>query len=271
METELPGGIHYLTPLSEGGTGIVVGKTKSVAAISPVTNLGATLFADYATISWEWPQNVQMAEVRWRIGEEQDWDFTVLTRAEFQSKGVKIPFGAAPLIVEVSALIPVGTKHHPSPPASIEVQRALQVPVRYRVAGGSLGGRSRKVTFTAESPCSGVRVRMIASPGAIMPTKPASDLITVLETTLDLVPGIPAEHKVSIPKLPKPYWVRCFLVGGPGRSSTPRTRISRRIRWPPRPHAPSALRSSIRPACGSSAPGEVTSRAPSPPTTSGSS
>jgi hypothetical protein len=225
MEAELPGGIHYLTPLSEGGTGIVVGRTKSVAVISPVRNLAATLFADYATISWEWPQNVQLAEVRWRAGEEQDeeqdWDFILLTLAEFQSRGVRVPLGAEPLTVEVCALLPVGSKHHPSPPASIAVKRALQVPVHYRVVGGALGGRSRKVTFTADSPCSGVRVRMVASPGAIMPTKPASSLVTVLETTLDLVPGVPAEHKVSIPKLPKPYWVRCFIVGGPGRLIDP--------------------------------------------------
>jgi hypothetical protein len=221
METELPGGIHYLTPLSEGGTGIVVGRTKSVAVISPVRNLAATPFADYATISWEWPQNVGLAEVRWKTGAEEDWDFNVLTLAEFQSKGVKVPLGAQPLEVEVCALIPVGTKHHPSPPASIVVRRVLQVALRYRVSGGALGGRSRKVTFTAEGPCAGVRVRMVASPGAIMPTRPAASLITVLETTLDLVPGVPVEHKVSIPKLPRPYWVRCFIIGGPGRLIDP--------------------------------------------------
>ena len=221
METELAGGIHYLTPLSEGGTGIVVGRTKSVAVISPVRNLAATPFADYATISWEWPQNAQLAEVRWKAGEEQDWDFTVLTLAEFQSKGVTVPLGAEPLQVEVCALIPVGTQHHPSPPVSIVVQRALQVPVRYQVSGGMLGGRSRKVTFTADGPCAGVRVRMVASPGGIMPTKPASSLITVLETTLDLAPGVPVEHRVNIPKLPKPYWVRCFIIGGPGRLIDP--------------------------------------------------
>jgi hypothetical protein len=220
METDLPGGIHYLTPLSEGGTGIVIGKTRSVAVISPVRNLAFTSFADYATISWEWPENVQLAEVRWRAGEQEDWDFTVLTLAEFQSKGVKVPLGAGPCKVEVCALIPVGTRHHPSPSASIVVPRVLQAPIRYQVSGGALTGRSRKVTFSAESPCAGVRVRMIASEGGILPTKPTSGT-AVLETTLDLVPDVPVEHKVSIPKLRRPYWMRCFIIGGPGRLIDP--------------------------------------------------
>lgn len=221
METGLADGIHYLTPLSEGGTGIVVGRPQSIAMTSPVQNLAFTPFADYATISWEWPRNVQMAEVRWRGDEEQDWDFTVLTLAEYQSRGVKVPLGAKPVKVEVCTLIPVGTRHHASPPAAIEVPRVLEVSVRYQVSGGALTGRSRKVTFTVDAPCSGVHVQMVASPGGIMPTKPASNAITVLDTTLDLVPGVPAEHKVSIPKMAKPYWVRCFIVGGPGRLIDP--------------------------------------------------
>lgn len=220
MQTYLPGGIHFLTPLSEGGTGIVVGKARSVAVISPVRNLAYTSFADYATISWEWPENVQLAEVRWRIGDQRDWDFAVVTLAEFQFKGVRVPLGAEPCEVEVCALIPVGTKHHPSPSASVVVPRVLQAPIHYQVSGGALAGRSRKVTFTAESPCAGVRVRMIASEGGVLPTKPTSGT-TVLETTLDLMPGVPVEHKVSIPKLRKPYWVRCFIVGGPGRLIDP--------------------------------------------------
>jgi len=39
--------------------------------------------------------------------------------------------------------------------------------------------------------------------------------------TLDLAPGVPVEHKVNIPKLSKPYWVRCFIIGGPGRLIDP--------------------------------------------------
>jgi hypothetical protein len=77
------------------------------------------------------------------------------------------------------------------------------------------------VTFTADTPCAGVRVRMVASPGGIMPTRPVDGQITVLETSLDLAPGVPVEHRVTVPKLAKPYWVRCFIVGGPGRLIDP--------------------------------------------------
>jgi hypothetical protein len=60
---------------------------------------------------------------------------------------------------------------------------------------------------------------MIAVPGSVMPTKP-SEGVVVFETTLTLAPGIPAEQRAQIPKAintRKPFWMRCFITGGPGR------------------------------------------------------
>ena len=38
----------------------------------------------------------------------------------------------------------------------------------------------------------------------------------ILDTTLALSPGVPAEHQVTVPKpIKRPYWVRCFVVGRP--------------------------------------------------------
>ena len=47
-----------------------------------------------------------------------------------------------------------------------------------------------------------------------MPTR-AEGGVELLDTVLNLQPGVPAAHHVNIPKLVKrPYWVRCFVVGG---------------------------------------------------------
>jgi hypothetical protein len=62
---------------------------------------------------------------------------------------------------------------------------------------------------------------MIASPGPIMPTS-ADDKFVLLDESLELGPGKPAKHKVNIPKaISKPYWVRCFVVGGNARLLDP--------------------------------------------------
>jgi hypothetical protein len=100
------------------------------------------------------------------------------------------------------------------------VERVLKTPIRYRVSGAPFS-RAKKLTFTADAPCAGVLVRVIAASGSIMPTR-AGDGVTILETTLNLAPGVCAEHKAEVPKsFKKPYWVRCFLAGGPGRLIDP--------------------------------------------------
>ena len=66
FEAELAPGVHCLVPFSVGGAGIVVGKPATVAVTDPVRHLTVTPFADYATVSWEWPANAQLAEVSWR-------------------------------------------------------------------------------------------------------------------------------------------------------------------------------------------------------------
>jgi hypothetical protein len=227
LEVELPGGMHYLTPLSVGGTGVAVGLSRPVAIIDPVTNLNATPFADHATLAWHWPATVQLAEVSWRAQGDSDdnWESYVLSRAEYESKGgAQVPLGQRPVEIEVRAVITAGGRRHPSAPATISVSKVVKTPIRYRVSGGGpFGGRSRKVTFTADEPCAGAVVRMIAVPGVVIPTRP-SEGVVVLETTLSLTPRVPAEHKAELPKsIKKPYWVRCFLISGPGRLIDPPT------------------------------------------------
>lgn len=226
LEVVLPGGMHYLTPLSEGGTGVAVGRSKSVAVMETVTDIKATPFADHATIAWRWPDGVHLAEVSWAVqGDEDAGGYYRLSRAEYESRGgAQVKLGAQPVVVEVRALITSGGRQHPSPPASVTIAKVVKTPIRYRVSGGGpFGGRGRKVTFTADEPCSGTTVRMIAVPGLVIPTKP-SEGVVVFEATLTLAPGIAVEQKAEIPKAintRKPFWMRCFITSGPGRLLDP--------------------------------------------------
>jgi hypothetical protein len=224
LETELAGGIHCLTPLSAGGTGIAVGKSQTVAIIEPVTSLVVTPFADHATVAWYWPAAVQLAEVSSRAqGDgDGDWESYVISRAEYESRGgAHVPLGQRPVEVEVRAVITANGRRYPSAPVKETLTRVVKTAIRYRVAGGPFGGRAKKLTFTADEPCGGTSVRLIAVPGTIKPTRPTEG-VTVFETTLSLSPGVPAEYKVELPKtIKKPYWVRCFVMSGPSRLVDP--------------------------------------------------
>ena len=224
FETDLPVGVHHLLPLSVGGTGTVVGRAATIAVTDPVSHLAATAFSDYATVSWQWPSTAQLAEVAWELGGEAE--VVLISMAEYESQGgARVPLGASPCRVEVRAVIMASGRRYAAPPASITVDKILEPPVRYQVSGlpavGRFGGRAKKVLFTSEQACAGVRVRMVVFPGLVMPTKP-TDGIPVLEATLALEPGVPAEHKVSIPKsVKRPFWVRCFVVDGHARLIDP--------------------------------------------------
>jgi len=224
LEIDLPSGVHHLVALSVGGTGVAVGRATAVAVTDPVRQLIPTPFSDYATLSWEWPTTAQMAEVTWELDGEVD--LYLMSLAEYRaSGGARVPLGSGPCQVEVRAVIMVGGKSYTSPPVAAMISRVLDVPVSYQVSGlpavGPFGGRAKKVVFSSEQGCSGIRVRMVASPGRVMPTK-ATDSVPVLETTLTLTPGVPEEHKIAVPKAVKrPFWVRCFVVAGQARLIDP--------------------------------------------------
>jgi hypothetical protein len=219
FETELPPGVHRLVPFSIGGTGIVVGKPVTVAVTDPVRQLSVTPFADYATVSWEWPPSAQVAEVSWRLDGTED--VVHIDRGQHRAAGgVQVPLGRGPCEIEVRAVITVGKTSFTSPPVTATVAQVVETPIRYDVAtlAPTLRGRLKKVSFSADEACAGVRVQVVASPSRVMPTRP-SDGQTVLDTAITLRPGVPDEYRVTVPR--KTIWVRCFVITGQARLIDP--------------------------------------------------
>jgi hypothetical protein len=225
FETPLPPGVHRLVPFSVGGTGIVMGRAATVAVTDPVRHLSVTAFADYATLSWEWPENSQIAEVHWRLDGEED--VRQVDAGQYLSGGgVRVPLGRGPCHVEVRAVITVAGKSFASPPVSAEIAHVVETPIRYQVSStgpslGPLGGRKKKVVFTADEPCSGVQVVMVARQGPVLPVRP-SDGVAIFDTVLTLRPGVAEELRATVPGfIKKPFWVRCFIVAGQARLVDP--------------------------------------------------
>lgn len=219
FETALPSGVHRLIPFSIGGTGIVMGKPATVAVTDPVRDLCVTPFADYATVSWEWPPSAQVAEVSWRLDGTED--VLHIDRGQYRSAGgVKVPLGHDPCEVEVRAVIKVGKTSFTSPPVTATISAVVQTAIRYQVSNlaPTLRGRQKKVSFVTDQTCADVQVQMVASGSRVLPTSP-SDGQTVLSTTLILRPGVPDEHRVTVPR--KTLWVRCFVLAGPARLIDP--------------------------------------------------
>ena len=115
-------------------------------------------------------------------------------------------------------MIMAGGVSFTSPPVQAVVDNVTDVTISYTVSAtpsvGPFGGRSKRVAFSCGEGCDDVHVRMVALPGRVMPTR-AEGGVVLLDTTLALQPGVPAEHQVTVPRqVKRPYWVRCFVVGG---------------------------------------------------------
>lgn len=220
IEAEIPPGVHHLVPVSIGGTGMVVGASTTVGVTDPVTNLVATPFATYATLSWQWPTSSQLAEVTWEVDGEVD--VYTIGKSEYQTQGgARVPLGREPSTVEVRAMIRAQAASFTSPPVTLRIDAVNNVEIGYVVSDSPLARRNKKVTFTSAEGCRGVHVRMVASPGPVMPTSP-DDKFILLDAALDLPPGEPVVHSVTVPRaVSRPYWVRCFIVGGRGRMVDP--------------------------------------------------
>jgi len=223
IEAEVPPGVHHLLPFSIGGTGIVVGRAAAVGITEPVRRLIVTPFAAHATVSWEWPDTAQLAEVSWEAGD--DADCFVISQAQYRSEGgARVPLRGGPCTIEVRAVITAEGASFTSPPARTVVDSSVEPEITYSVARslavGPVGGRPTGVTFRSAEGCRGVRVQMIARPGPVMPATPDGAFV-LLDTALSLAPGETAQHPVDMPRLKRPYWVRCFVVGGEARLLDP--------------------------------------------------
>ena len=106
---------------------------------------------------------------------DSDADSFVIGMSQYRSQGgARVPLGRGPYTVEVRAVIMAGGVSFMSPPVRAEIRAIVVEPaIRYALSpAGLLGGRSKRLIFTSEEGCSDVRVRLVASPGRVMPTNP---------------------------------------------------------------------------------------------------
>lgn len=224
LEAELPSGVHHLIALSTGGTGTVAGPSAVVAVTEPVTGLRATAFADHAVLSWVWPPTSQLAEVSWEA--DGDADVVIVGQARYGAEGgVRVPTGRGAVPVEVRALIQVGAQRFAAPPASITLESPGDTTIRYDVrCAPSLRGlarRAKRITFVSDEACRAVHVQVVAAHGPVQPLS-ADRGVPVLDVRLDLSPRIPIRHDVDVPRaVGRPFWIRAFVMGGPGRLVDP--------------------------------------------------
>lgn len=219
LEAEaLPGRAVYV-PFSVGAGRAVVGEAVPAGLVAPVSELHARRLGDRVTLSWVWPADATLAEVRWRSPDGADPDGTVrVSRSEYaHDGGCPVVVGAAATAFEVrtETVGPAGT----AVSAGVTVTVPARPPrLRYtidRVPGwrGRASPLRRVITVSAEVDCAGVELVVVAGTDRTLPLGPGHGTVVARRSDLALSPDRSEVLEVDVPgTVPRPFWLRCFAL-----------------------------------------------------------
>jgi hypothetical protein len=208
LVARLPPGRSYCVPFTLGADGAVRGQDAVVAFADPVRRLRAQRFGDDVRVTWLWPDQACAADVRWAGGRRR------ITLQQYRDEGgcqLRGFLGASR--VEVGAVIVDESGESRSDMMSVVVEeRPPPLTYQLRRRGYRLiRGVTCVVTLCGAEPISGVTVIIVAATGNAMPLSPQAG-IELLRQPVVIDPAVPVVLEVPVPRLTKPYWLRCFLA-----------------------------------------------------------
>ncbi|MGQ0778061.1 MAG: hypothetical protein ACT4NY_27230 [Pseudonocardiales bacterium] len=211
LTTDAPTGRFWYVPFTLGPSGAVCGQQAERSIALPITGLRHQRLGPEVVLSWTWPERMGTAEVRWRT--PTDSGHYRLTKQQYQDAGgCRIQSGAAQLQVQVRG---VGVSDGGECLSSAVELTVPELPpaVSYTVdltRRPLVGGGTVRVRLITDQPVGRAVVLVVVAPGPVMPRRPTDGQV-VLRSSQDLVPGNDVELTATLPRLRKPYWVRCFL------------------------------------------------------------
>jgi len=215
LEAETPSGDHLFVPFAVAGAGAVVGAPVTLGSIEPVRSLRARRTDRVVTLSWEWPDQVVLAEVAWTTA-DGDTGRREISRVQFvEGNGFQLHTDVGcDIRVQAVATAPGGSAR--SAPVSISVP-GPRARVSYRIdrPSGWWRRRSRRriVSIRAERDCTGLSYVLVLAPRRPMPTSPAHGEHLKQDSELPLFAGADHTFEVEVPAgTSKPYWLRLFVT-----------------------------------------------------------
>jgi hypothetical protein len=205
----VPGGVAVRTgpgvllAVSVSGDVATIGAHREHVNLTPPRELIAQRRGDLILLGFDWPPDVTETEVRWRPGDGETRRLPV-GRAGYDAHGgvrLSCPEGETVTIEVAAAATAYGRRVTGTPATTVVPGHAV---VGYRLRRPRLRG-PLVVTLTAPAPTRLRRLVLVARSGPL-PQRPA-DGETVM-TWEDV--EVPARLHAGMPRLPRPFWLRCF-------------------------------------------------------------
>ncbi|MGH3784480.1 MAG: hypothetical protein ACRDRO_28630 [Pseudonocardiaceae bacterium] len=221
LTADVPAGHFWYVPFTLGPSGAVCGQDAQLGIALPVTGLRHQRLGPEVVLSWSWPEQAGMAEVRWRT--PVDDGRHRLTRQQYvDAGGCRIRAEAGQVDVQVRSVVASEGGECLSAAAELTVAD-VPAAVSYTVdmvRRPLVGGGTVRVRLTSNQPVDRAVVLVVVAPGVVMPRRPTDGQV-LLRSQQNLGAGHEVELTAELPRLRKPYWVRCFLEdNGGGRCAT---------------------------------------------------
>lgn len=198
-------------------------RVESAPAVTPtlpsMTGIDFQRLGDAVVVSWVWPQGVGIAEVVWTAQDDAALDDAApddsgrcrITRQEYRSAGgCRLQLGSGTARVRVRGI--EDNEGADACSEAVEIVVPATAPrVRYTVVRRKalFGPRTARFTFTANRRTPECTVLVVASEGRTMPQRRGEGQV-LHRFCRQLRAEEPVELTVELPKLRRPYWLRCF-------------------------------------------------------------
>jgi hypothetical protein len=218
LTTPLPSGRVFITAFSVGGDRVICGPTVALTSTAPVTGLRARRVGPAVRLSWDWPDGVALARIRWWpvTGEqtpapEHAEQIDCWLRSYRDDGGAQITTGIGPVQVSVATVSRDGEQESISLPALVRVP-AAGIPVRYLfVEKGVPFRRTTQIVLSCDQPCLLPDLVVVQLPGRVAPLRPDQGTAVARVPAQRLEPGRPVEVIVPILPAKGPYRLGCFV------------------------------------------------------------
>jgi hypothetical protein len=214
LVTPLPPGRSYCVPFTLDIGSAVRGQDTVVDLADPVRRLRAQRFGDDVRVTWLWPDEVNAADVQWAGDAQRSCGHRRVTVAQYRAEG-GCQLRGVPAVsrVDVVAVMLGESGECRSSTTSVLVEKRLpQLSYQLRRSGHRFtGGMRCVVTLSSEQPVNDVTVIIVAAAGHAMPSSPDGG-VELLRQRIMINPATPVVLEAPVPRLPKPYWLRCFLA-----------------------------------------------------------
>ncbi|MGW4370080.1 hypothetical protein ACWEKT_30985 [Nocardia takedensis] len=211
LSASVPAGLRHYVAVTLDHRTALIGASTSLAICEPVGDPRVERFGEVAVVSWEWPRADYRVRANWTAGGRTG--STRVSRPEYvRDGGMRLTVGAGAATIRLASVLESAQGQWHSPEIVLELAGSSQS-ARYRLLWPrKLVGRGPlRIEFTADRPVRGVAVAVHLFAGAYLPQRATPETV-VQRVDLDIPAPEPQIVEVDLPKLPKPFWVRCFAA-----------------------------------------------------------